>query len=99
VEKRASTSAAVVEDASPESSVAVVTAGRRIEAPAEGTMEEDVWEEELVEDFDQYEDETSWGVDAQQREDEQPGAGPLDGSRAGDQEDDYWDEDELDVTR
>ena len=102
VEKRARTSTAIVDDTSPESSVAVVTAGRRIEAPAEEVLEEDVWKEELVEDFDQYEAETSWVADVQQPEDEQAGSGPVGGSLAGDQEDDWeddWDEDELDTAR
>ena len=98
VEKRDRTSTAVVDDASPESSVAVVTAGRRIEAPPEGVLEDDVWKEELVEDFDQHEAETSWVADVQQRDDEHDRSRPVDDFSAGDQQDD-WDEDELDATR
>ncbi|MFP6750289.1 MAG: DNA translocase FtsK 4TM domain-containing protein [Pirellulaceae bacterium] len=98
LEKRDRTSIAVVDDASPETSVAVVTAGRRIEAPPEGVLEGDDWKEELVEDFDQHEAETSWVADVPQREDEHEGSRPVGDFSAGDQEDD-WDEDELDETR
>jgi S-DNA-T family DNA segregation ATPase FtsK/SpoIIIE len=76
---------AAADDVRPESSVAVVTAGHRIEAPPQAVPEEDIWEEELVEEFDEHE--------AGQYTDHDAG----DEVSSTDQED-GWDDDEQDVS-
>ena len=53
--RRGTSPLASVVDEAPESSVAVVAAGHRIEAPPEAILEQDIWEEEVVEEFEEYE--------------------------------------------
>jgi S-DNA-T family DNA segregation ATPase FtsK/SpoIIIE len=70
--RRSARSAASVVDEAPESNVAVVADGHRMEAPPEAVLEQDIWEKELVEESEPYEDAETIDGEAGEWVDEDP---------------------------